>query len=297
MKRSRIVGGAVLLLCIMLPWTTVPVLAQVRRMAPLAPTEAGKVQKLLPPDIALQSAAIDWANSRIVVVVTRTSNFPPEVKGTTVITGIWGPVLRKRPIANPGPGEAVVTTGGPNTYQYTRQGEQVIRFDSRLSYTIYEPFSSAINSIHRVRASVYDPPGGIGNPANNVVELSGGQRPPRPAPVPDYITSFTAKPVNDAAGHLRVAIKVTNPRNAAIRNLRLILVKGHFPLHEWKPLGLGAHAAAQVHWDDTMPAPGVTNTYEAILTNDLGSPLPPEDTILDRQTMTYRRGTTIIGTP
>lgn len=44
-------------------------------------------------------------------------------------------------------------------------------------------------------------------------------------------------------------------------------------------------------------AAGVTVYYEAILTTDLDSPLPPEETVLDRHRLPYRRGTTIIGTP
>ena len=289
---ERIVRVAVLFLCVTLLLPSDPVGAQPRQMAPLAPAAGGMIKKVIPPDIAVEFATIDWANSRVTIVVARNGELPANFKMTRVFTDIWGPVIRKRPIESPGPGEAVVTTGGPDTFQYHKHGEQDVRFDNRITYTIHETFSPGINSIHEVTISLWDVTGG--NPANDKLTLRGGDRPPRPAAVPDYITSAVAAPAGDK---LRATIRVTNPRNETLRNLRLILVKGHLALHEWKPIGLGPHASASVHWDVTMPDPGATVNFEAILTTDLESPLPPADTILDRQSFSYRRGTTIIGTP
>ncbi len=293
MKMAPIARCTLSFLCVALPLFTVPAAAQpVKQAAPIA-GRAPDVGKLLPPDIGVQSAHIDWANSRVVIVVARTANLPPEIKGTRVFTDIWGPWMRTRPLESPGPGEAVVTTGGPNPFQYHKHGEQDIRFDGRLTYTIYEQFSSAINKILEVKVAVLDIPNGT-NAANDRLTLAGGERPPRPAAVPVYITSFTAAP---SGGHVRLTIKITNPRSETLRNLRLVLIKSHLALHEWKPLGLASHAGAQVHWDDAMPDPGATVRYEAILTTDMDTLLPPLDSILDRRQLSYRRGTTVIGTP
>jgi hypothetical protein len=287
MKRF-LVAFSVTMAAVLLAASAAP--AQPRPAAPVR-VDQGAVQMVLPPDIGLQGVGIDWANSRIVIGVTRT----PGTKAvyTRVFTDISGPWMRSRPLDSPGLGEAVVTTGGPNPFQYTKHGEQDLKFDGRLSYTVYESFSPAINKILKVRVACWDVDNPA-NPGNNVVELAGGDRPPRPAAVLDYITSAAAAPSGDK---LRATIKVTNPRSETLRNLRLILIQGHSAVHEWKPLGLGPQASASVHWDVAVPAPGVTVNFEAILTTDLDAPLPPPDTFLDRQSFSYRRGTTITGTP
>ena len=109
------------------------------------------------------------------------------------------------------------------------------------------------------------------------------------------ITEFKVVPLKDKGNHLRITIKTSNQLAVAVKNLRLILVKNHLQVKEWKPVGLGPHAKAQVHYDDDMPQPFNTNHYIAILTTDLSSSLPPEETVLDRKETSYRRSGTVEG--
>ena len=109
------------------------------------------------------------------------------------------------------------------------------------------------------------------------------------------ITDLNFKPIGDKGNHLRVEVKMANQLPATMSNLRLILIKNHLSVKEWKPIGLGPHAMAQVHYQDDMPKPGQTSNYVVILTTDLSNPQPELNSVLDRKEGDYRRPGTVTG--
>ena len=94
---------------------------------------------------------------------------------------------------------------------------------------------------------------------------------------------------------LTITIKMANQLSTQISNLRLILVKNHFSIKEWKSINFGPHGLSQVSYQDTLPQPAQTSKYEAILTTDLINPLPEPNSILDRKQSEYTRGGTVTG--
>jgi hypothetical protein len=107
------------------------------------------------------------------------------------------------------------------------------------------------------------------------------------------ISEFSLTPIEGSHPHLSLLIKCQNKSSRLLRNLRLTLVKNHFSVKEWSPLGLGPGAVAQVHYQDSMPLPGKTNHYIAILS--WGDPIAQPQSVLDRKETQYRRGGVVIG--
>lgn len=107
------------------------------------------------------------------------------------------------------------------------------------------------------------------------------------------ISEFSVKPVGGANPHLLLVIKCQNKSSRLLRDLRLTLVKNHFSVKGWSPIGLGTGATLGFNYEDPMPSPGQTNKYIAILS--WGDPIAQPQSVLDRKETEYRRGTTIIG--
>jgi hypothetical protein len=107
------------------------------------------------------------------------------------------------------------------------------------------------------------------------------------------ISEFSLTPVEGNNPHLSLLIKCQNKSSRLLKNLRLTLVKNHFSVNEWSPIGLGPGAASQVRYQDTMPLPGKTHHYIAILS--WGDPVSQPQSVLDRKENQYRRGGVVIG--
>ena len=109
------------------------------------------------------------------------------------------------------------------------------------------------------------------------------------------ISEFSVKPIEGSNPHLLLVIKCQNKCSRVLRDLRLTLVKNHFSVKEWSPIGLGTGAGATwgFNYEDPMPSPGQTNRYIAILS--WGDPIAQPQSVLDRKETEYRRGTTVIG--
>jgi hypothetical protein len=107
------------------------------------------------------------------------------------------------------------------------------------------------------------------------------------------ISEFSLTPVEGSRPHLSLLIKCQNKSSRLLKNLKLTLVKNHFSVKEWSPIGLNPGATGQVHYQDPMPSPGQTNRYTAILS--WGDPIAQPQSVLDRKETQYRRGGVVIG--
>jgi hypothetical protein len=107
------------------------------------------------------------------------------------------------------------------------------------------------------------------------------------------ISEFSLTPVEGNNPHLSLLIKCQNKSSRLLRNLKLTLIKNHFPIKEWSPIGINPGAAFPVSYQDAMPSPGNTHHYIAILS--WGDPIAQPQSVLDRKETQYRRGGTVIG--
>lgn len=252
---------------------------------------------LVPFDMLVDRFTLDWATNSATAVIRMRGTLPAkyDVQGykMQILFEFRGPVERIRP-GGPSPGTGMIVDADGRTRHYEKHEVWVPYGKSQREYVVRSGFDAKLNHVEAlVMIPWFTEDANHGNDTRKVT----ASRPPRPAERPKYITAFTAKPLGDTGNRLRVQIKVTNPSGNTRRDMRVVLVKGHSAVKEWKPVGLGGHASAQMSWDDSLPAAGVTNRYRAILTTDLTSPLPPTATVLDSAETSYRRGTTVRGGP
>jgi hypothetical protein len=90
-----------------------------------------------------------------------------------------------------------------------------------------------------------------------------------------------------AGNKLSATMQMTNLQNQYLRNMRLLLLKNNVRVKEWKTSGFVSQATSQVRYVEERQPPPVKfgiDRYRAILTSDLGKPLPADNTILDSRT-------------
>jgi hypothetical protein len=90
-----------------------------------------------------------------------------------------------------------------------------------------------------------------------------------------------------AGNKLSATMQMTSLQNQYLRNMRLLLLKNNVRVKEWKTSGFVSQASSQVRYVEERQPPPVKfgiDRYRAILTSDLGKPLPADNTILDSRT-------------
>ncbi len=270
-------------------WGDPPVKAPQAVTAPGA--RASDLRPVLPFDIAIDSVTIGWSPMQVVALV-RTQGVDPGTAHQDRQLTCW--------LTYSGfPPEALRPPSGGGAYVFTepaRKEMKVVayRVGDGPTHAVRIPFATLANEVLAHCLAWADD--AESNKDNNARDAF-STRPPKPGQAPKYLLEVSAMPLNDAGNHLRVLVRVTNPTQQPLQNLRLILAKNHVAIKEWKPIGIHPSGLAQVHLQDDMPAAGKSNLYEAILTTDLASPVPPPTSILDRRSTSYHRGGTILGGP
>jgi len=258
---------------------------------PLAPkSNAPIVRPLLPFDLAIDALTVEWAPATVIRGVVRYQGSSKAALGEHNFSCHIG-------YGDFPPGAFDPPSGG-GAYVFTppaRQEDLWTHFHLKEAgtYAVSIPFRTVANEV-LLRCTVAPVTGEV-DTANNTRRafshrVTQGQ-PQR------YILDVNATPLNDPGKHLRVTTRMTNPTAGLLQNLRLILVRNHQPIKEWKPIGMHPSALATTHWDDDLPAEFATNVYEAILTTDTSNAQPAPATILDRRSISYRRPGTVHGTP
>jgi hypothetical protein len=266
-----------------------PVKAPPAVIAPGA--RAQTVRPPLPFDISIDSVTIGWSPMHVVALVRTQGEDPGRAHEDRQLT-CWFTY------SGFPPGSLAPPSGG-GAYVFTEPAKKEMKV---VAYRVGDgpthpariPFATVANEV-RVHCLAW-PDEAESDKANNTRDAF-STRPPPPGQPPTYLLEVSATPLNDPGNHLKVLVRFTNPTPNLLQNLRLILVKNHLAMKEWKPLGIHPNGLAQVHVQDAMPAAGASNHYEAILTTDLASPVPPPASILDRRSASYHRGGTVRGGP
>lgn len=253
-------------------------------------TRVSPAQALLPYDLSIDSVTIQWKPLAVRVVV-RVQGTPPASSAPDRNLTCW--------LDYSGIPEEFLHPPSSGAYAFTPPATHEMKVTSFFlaggpTHLVMIPFNTFATQV-TARCKAWPDPA-ESNPNNND-RTAFSTKPPAPGEALRYILDFSATPQNDAGKHLKVLLRVTNQTQQMLQGLRLILVKNHLPLTEWKPIGLHAGGLAQLQYLDSMPAPTATNNYEAILTTDLASPLPPPGTVLDRRSISYRTAATLVGVP
>lgn len=270
-------------------WGDPPVKAPAAVVAP--GTRASDLRALLPFDISIDSVTIGWSPMQVVALVRTQGEDPGKAHQDRQLT-CW--------LTYSGfPPEALRPPSGGGAYVFSepaRKEMKVVayRVGDGPTHAVRIPFATLANEVLvHCLAWADDAESNKGNNTRDAFST----RPPKPGQPAAYLLEVSATPLNDAGHHLKVLVRYTNPTQQLLQNLRLILTRNHVAIREWKPIGIHPSGLAQVHIQDDMPAAGRSNLYEAILTTDAVSPVPPPASILDRRSTSYHRGGTVLGGP
>lgn len=270
-------------------WGDPPVKAPAAVIAPGA--RALDLRAPLPFDISIDSVTIGWSPMQVVVLV-RTQGVDP-----------WKPFQERNLTCwltySGFPPESLRPPSGGGAYVFTEPAKKEMKVTGYFVgggpvHTVRIRFATPANEVlANCRAWPDEAESNKGNNSRSAFST----RPPEPGQPPTYLLEVSATPLNDVGNHLKVLVRYTNPTQQLLQNLRLILARNHIAIREWKPIGIHPSGLAQVQIQDDMPAAGRSNLYEAILTTDVLSPVPPPASILDRRSTSYHRGGTVLGGP